>query len=241
MVSIIGCANFFLVLVGIVTLLHYALPIINKTIGGVKEGLTSVTPIPTVCGDNECPAGCAAPKELSGNCPATIYQDGHGGHYRRCPYECDNALDKCGYDQCCHGCGTKKFKIDENGNPISPAADAPTHAWIEGGSSAPKDESTGITTHLGTEPIAREEDGAPPEVVDVVTIPHSPTHAPTTPAITQTLDKNMTSVDADPTEHNKGSEFTRQYPCRSTITGAFTDCGPRAANMACYATFNKSF
>ena len=53
-----------------------------------------------------------------------------------------------------------------------------------------------------------------------------------------TMRDMMTKLDQSYTEHNKGNEFTRQYPCRDTVTGVFTDCGPYAANIPCYRKFN---
>ncbi len=36
-------------------------------------------------------------------------------------------------------------------------------------------------------------------------------------------------------EMPKTSEYTKEYPCRESITGMFTDCGPRAGNIECYS------
>lgn len=38
-------------------------------------------------------------------------------------------------------------------------------------------------------------------------------------------------------QEQQTSEFTSKYPCRSSITGMFTDCGPQPGNMECYSEF----
>ena len=45
----------------------------------------------------------------------------------------------------------------------------------------------------------------------------------------------LTSVD-ESSESPQTSEYTRQYPCESSLTGMFTECGPPAANIQCLAS-----
>jgi hypothetical protein len=62
------------------------------------------------------------------------------------------------------------------------------------------------------------------------------THTPTgdasqdiTPATSQF------STVSDSNQVPKTSEYTKEYPCRASITGMFTDCGPRPGNIECYS------
>ena len=54
---------------------------------------------------------------------------------------------------------------------------------------------------------------------------------------------NISAQFPDLNEANKApptSEYTRKYPCRSTVTGMFTDCGPKPGNIECYSQFYGS-
>jgi hypothetical protein len=62
------------------------------------------------------------------------------------------------------------------------------------------------------------------------------THMPTGDAsqdINQAISQFSSLNDAD--QEPQTSEFTSKYPCRSSITGMFTDCGPQPGNMECYS------
>ena len=78
---------------------------------------------------------------------------------------------------------------------------------------------------------------------DEYPLPGQATHDPTTPSYQQTLDINMTDVINEyyKKDKNRGSKYTREYPCQESVTGFFTDCGVPGANTPCYSYMNKKF
>ena len=67
--------------------------------------------------------------------------------------------------------------------------------------------------------------------------PGQATHIPTSSAQNHSINKQMTNlIDAyySNTNTNNNSNFTRNNSCEDSVTGMFTECGPKAANLPCY-------
>lgn len=66
--------------------------------------------------------------------------------------------------------------------------------------------------------------------------PGQATHLPTSSAQNHSINKQMTNlIDAYYSNTNtNNSNFTRNNSCEDSVTGMFTECGPKAANLPCY-------
>lgn len=75
----------------------------------IREKFTNKT---KMCNDNSCGMGCKVPNEINDDCPLTVYKGADGKCHRKCPYKCkDVSKSGCRYNQCCFGCGYKKFSV----------------------------------------------------------------------------------------------------------------------------------
>lgn len=75
----------------------------------IRENFTNKT---TVCNENSCGMGCKMPDMINDDCPLTVYKDSDGKCHRKCPYQCNDTSEAgCRYNQCCFGCGYKKFEV----------------------------------------------------------------------------------------------------------------------------------
>jgi len=75
---------------------------------------------------------------------------------------------------------------------------------------------------------AQDSSGAASSSSDLPPVP-SPTHVDTTIDVA-----SLSSAVDDYYKQNKGSQFTRQYPCEKTTTGLYTDCGPQGVDYTCF-------
>ena len=85
-----------------------------------REGLENMGTSSSASSSMNCPAGCVAPTELSGNCDS-LQKDASGNYYKTCPYECTKTFGSgCEIDQQCTPCGTRKITglWDKNGNYV---------------------------------------------------------------------------------------------------------------------------
>ena len=83
-----------------------------------REGLENLGTSSSDSSSMNCPAGCVAPTELSGNCNS-LEKDANGNYYKTCPYECTKTFGSgCELDQQCTPCGSRKITglWDKNGN-----------------------------------------------------------------------------------------------------------------------------
>ena len=85
-----------------------------------REGLENLGTSSSDSSSMNCPAGCVAPTELSGNCNS-LEKDANGNYYKTCPYECTKTFGSgCELDQQCTPCGSRKITglWDKNGNYV---------------------------------------------------------------------------------------------------------------------------
>jgi hypothetical protein len=89
--------------------------LMHKTI---KEGFVHHKQV--VCENDKCDETCKQPKQITNKCPNVLYKK-DGKCFRKCPYECNNPLDKCKLDVCCTSCGFVDIEVscveDENSIP----------------------------------------------------------------------------------------------------------------------------
>ena len=205
------------VLIIIIAVLHYGLPVVNKLFDG-KEGMTASSR-----------GGVLSEKERS-----SIIK----------PVE--NVTNNGNVDESDNGLPTNSDKTDVGGGNsyhvhyhISPTTQDNTDDNTNTNSS-----TNSFADNVSANPLGYFN--TPTNVSDVgsqvssafnnsltSTDPANPQIQPNdTPA--PLSESNFATINSA-TEMPKTSEYTKEYPCRESITGMFTDCGPRAGNIECYS------
>tara|TARA_B110001450_G_scaffold255703_2_gene283949 strand:- start:6299 stop:7192 length:894 start_codon:yes stop_codon:yes gene_type:complete len=171
-----------------------------------------------------CLSGCVMPTTINENkCHPRIFTNTDGSKFRMCNYVCDTSnANRCRFDICCKKCGYVKFNIDENGDISGNGIKVPYINDIVDEQENVDDISSDITVNItgGNNYIGYNDNhyrgylsgraGRAPTLP-----PRSKCNGVTSSNLKEAYDSVI-----------KTSQHTRKYPCRSSITGMFTECGP---------------
>ena len=107
--SKVNTMTYYVIPITIVIIIYIMYRYYKFLISTLRENFTNKIKI---CNDNSCGIGCKKPLKIDDSCPLTVYKDSEGKCHRKCPYKCaDKSKSGCRHNQCCFGCGYKKFEV----------------------------------------------------------------------------------------------------------------------------------
>ena len=178
-----------------------------------------------LCDKSEpCLNGCTIPTRINEDkCHPKIFINPDGSKFRMCSYTCDNSREnKCKFDVCCKKCGYVKFNINENGDISGNGIKIPYINNIIENEVDVDDISSDITVNIvgGNNYIGYNDNYYKGYLTG------NPSNAPTLPPKSDCNGELSSNLKEAYNAVINSSQHTRKYPCRSSITGMFTECGP---------------